>query len=164
VKREGQPIALALIDIDHFKRYNDNYGHQAGDLTLTAVAKILREAARRPLDFVARFGGEEFVLLLPGATKDAAEEITNNLRQAVQALNIPHKASPTGTNVTISAGVAHLYPHETGHSIQGFVQLADQALYDAKRLGRNSVYVSGPRQDISTKTGMFELADLSELA
>jgi diguanylate cyclase (GGDEF)-like protein len=162
-KREEQPVALALIDIDHFKAYNDNYGHQAGDLALNAVAKVLRKAARRPLDFVARFGGEEFVLLLPGSTIEAAEEITNSLRRAVQALDLPHEASPTGTNVTISAGVAHLYPHETSHSIEGLVQLADQALYDAKRRGRNRVIVSGAQQDMSTKTGLFRQPDVPEL-
>ncbi len=156
-KREAQPVALALIDIDHFKAYNDKYGHQAGDRCLTAIAEVLGSAARRPLDLAARFGGEEFVLLLPGLSAQDAEQITNDLRQKVEALRIRHETSPTRTDVTVSAGLAHLYPHESAHSIQGFVQLADQALYEAKQRGRNRVSVSGVGEDKDTQTGLFQL-------
>ena len=163
-KREAQPIALALIDIDHFKAYNDHYGHQAGDRCLIAVAQVLGKAARRHLDLVARFGGEEFVLLLPRSTLEGAEQITNDLRRQVQALNVHHEASPTATNITISAGLAHLYPHETSHSIQGFIQLADQALYEAKQRGRNRVSVSGVQHDKNTETGLFQNAKALKVA
>jgi diguanylate cyclase (GGDEF)-like protein len=156
-KRESQPIALALIDIDHFKAYNDNYGHQAGDQSLIAVAQILEKTMRRPLDLAARFGGEEFVALLTGSSAQDAEWIINSMRLEVQAQKIPHETSPTAAMITISAGLAHLYPSRTDHSLQGFIQLADQALYQAKNNGRNRVYLSGDQDDIDTKTGFFQL-------
>lgn len=156
-KRESLPIALALIDIDHFKSYNDNYGHQAGDKSLIAVARVIERAVRRPLDFTARYGGEEFVALFVGATSQDAERIINTVRLAVQALKIRHEGSPTTDFVTISAGLACVYPNTTTHSIQGFMQLADQALYQAKQDGRNRVYLSSQQEDMDTKTGLFKL-------
>ena len=163
-KREQQPLALALVDIDHFKAYNDHYGHQAGDRCLITVAGVVGEAARRPLDFAARFGGEEFVLLLPGPTLEDAEKITDKLRREVVLLNIPHQTSPTAKHVTISAGLAHLYPHKTNHSIQGFIQLADQAMYEAKQRGRNRVSVAGVQQDKSMQTGLFNSSQAANSA
>jgi len=156
-KRESQPIALALIDIDHFKAYNDTYGHQAGDRNLVAVAQTLEKAVHRPLDFTARYGGEEFVALLVGSTAQDAERIINDLRLQIQALDIPNKTSSTANTVTVSAGVAHLYPHNTSHSIEGFIQLADEALYKAKNNGRNRVILSGDLEDKSMKTGFFRI-------
>ena len=154
-RREGQPLALAMIDIDHFKAFNDHYGHQAGDRCLAAVADIVGKGARRPLDFTARFGGEEFVLVLPGPSIEAAEKITDYLRRQIVLLNIPHETSPTAPYVTVSAGLAHVDPQSTSRSIDGLIQLADQALYDAKQRGRNRVIVSGMREDLSTQTGFF---------
>jgi diguanylate cyclase (GGDEF)-like protein len=156
-KRESQPITVALIDIDHFKAYNDNYGHQAGDLTLIAIAQTLGKVIHRPLDFTARFGGEEFVVLLSGTTALDAEQIINTLRLQVQNLNIRNEASPTATMITISAGLVCLYPHSTNHSIKGFIQLADQALYQAKNNGRNRVCIAGNQDDFQTKTGFFQI-------
>jgi diguanylate cyclase (GGDEF)-like protein len=155
-KREGEPLALALIDIDHFKAYNDHYGHQAGDRCLVAVAEVVGQAARRPLDLAARFGGEEFVLLLPGPSLENAEKITENLRRQIVALNLPHQASPTAKHVTVSAGLVHIYPQKSDRSIQGFIQLADQAMYEAKQRGRNRVSIAGVEQDESMLTGLFE--------
>ncbi|MCP3999368.1 MAG: GGDEF domain-containing protein [Gammaproteobacteria bacterium] len=155
-KREKKPLALALIDIDHFKDYNDHYGHQAGDRCLINVAEVVGKAARRPLDFAARFGGEEFMLLLPGLNLEEAEKIIGQLRREIEHLNILHQTSPTANQLTISAGLTHLYPHETSRSIQGFIQLADETLYEAKQRGRNRVSVSGIHQNESLQTGLFK--------
>ena len=153
-KREGKPIAIAMLDIDCFKAYNDLYGHQAGDRCLVSVARAISEAARRPLDFVARYGGEEFVILLPGATAEYAESLVERLREKVQGLAISHRGSSAAPSVTISAGVAHLHPHEGNRSMHGFVQLADEALYEAKERGRNRVVVAHGRHS-TIETGVF---------
>jgi diguanylate cyclase (GGDEF)-like protein len=156
-KREKQPLALALIDIDHFKAYNDHKGHQAGDRCLAAVAEVIGKAARRPLDLAARFGGEEFVLVLFGTSLEDAEKITDNLRRQIIFLNLPHPASPTAAHVTVSAGLVHLYPHSTTRSIEGAIQLADEAVYAAKHRGRNRVSVAGIEADKNMQTGVFRM-------
>jgi diguanylate cyclase (GGDEF)-like protein len=153
-KREGKQIALAMLDIDCFKAYNDLYGHQAGDRCLVSVARTIAEAARRPLDFVARYGGEEFVILLPGATPEYAESLVERLRAKVQGLAISHRGSSAAPSVTVSAGIAHIYPHEGHRSMHGFVQLADEALYEAKERGRNRVVMSHGGQS-TIETGVF---------
>jgi len=93
-RRSGDPLALLLIDVDHFKRYNDRYGHQMGDECLVRVAQALRTACRRPADVVARYGGEEFMLLLPQTPRFGAECVAAAALAAVQSLDIPHDASP----------------------------------------------------------------------
>ena len=136
--RSGKPVALALFDVDHFKAYNDTYGHQAGDRCLVQVAGALGNAARRPGDVVARYGGEEFVVLLPGADLAAAAAYTENLRGRVEALALAHESSSAASHVTVSAGVAASVPTAQTQAAT-LVAAADAALYAAKREGRNRV-------------------------
>ena len=133
--RAGLPLAQVMIDIDHFKAFNDAFGHQAGDDCLRRVAEALAGGLRRAGDVVARYGGEEFVVLLPSAPAQEAVAIAENLRGRVQALGIPHVAPGPGSVVTVSAGVAALVPGEGPP--EGLTAAADAALYEAKRLGRN---------------------------
>ncbi len=141
-QRDRQMVAVIMIDIDYFKAYNDRYGHQAGDDCLRRVASALREAARRrPLDFVARYGGEELVAVLYGADRAYAESIARSLLTAVRELRIPHDGSQTQPHVTISVGVVAADAYRMA-SHDAAVQLADQALYAAKHQGRDR-YVAG---------------------
>jgi len=136
--RSGEPVALALLDVDHFKGYNDGYGHQAGDACLQRVAGALADAVRRPADLVARYGGEEFVVLLPGLGLDEAFAFVDTLRSRVEAEGIAHAFSSAGPRVTVSAGVASARPRDGGPSAV-LVAATDAALYEAKRGGRNRV-------------------------
>lgn len=132
-----QPIALLMIDIDHFKLLNDHYGHIGGDNCLRTLGKVFAGAVRARSDMAARYGGEEFALLLPGANLDAATKIAERLRRAVEALSIPHAAAPA-RHVTISIGAASLCP-QVGLLAQTLIEAADASLYEAKRRGRNAV-------------------------
>jgi len=138
--RDRRPIALLLIDVDHFKAYNDRYGHQAGDHALRRVAQVVQGFARRPLDIAARYGGEEFVIALFDLGSDYVREIADELRNAIHGLSILHEDSPTALYVTASVGVSIVVPRQD-RSPEGAVQLADEALYSAKRSGRNSCSV-----------------------
>lgn len=155
-QREEKPVALMLIDIDHFKAYNDGYGHQQGDDTLIAVARIIASAERRPLDFAARYGGEEFVLTLYDIDDDAARTIAESLRDRIELLQTPHAGSQTSKFLTVSIGVAIIRP-DTHRSIAGAVQMADEALYEAKAAGRNRV-VAKETGSANLKTGEFRIA------
>jgi diguanylate cyclase (GGDEF)-like protein len=135
--RDRRALALLLIDVDHFKPYNDRYGHQAGDRALRRVAQVVQRFARRPLDIAARYGGEEFLLALYDLGAEQVREIAEELRESVQALGIEHVDSPAGV-VTASIGVSIVGPRQGG-SLEGAVQLADEALYAAKRGGRNGI-------------------------
>lgn len=143
-RRSGSPLALIMIDIDHFKHYNDHYGHQTGDACLQAVATRLREHLSRSHDLVARYGGEEFVCLLPECDLASAHAMAEELRIAVAGLNIPHETSPAARMVTISQGVASAIPDEASDA-DSLLQSADTALYAAKSSGRNRVCDAGPR-------------------
>ncbi|MFZ5723495.1 MAG: diguanylate cyclase [Pseudomonadota bacterium] len=132
-RREKRPITFALIDIDHFKAYNDSYGHDGGDATLVAVSRILAGHARRPLDLYARLGGEEFLIVWYDVDATRALELAEELCTAVVASALPHCGAPRGI-VTISAGVATGNPPE---SFDALYRQADQALYAAKNGGRN---------------------------
>jgi diguanylate cyclase (GGDEF)-like protein len=134
-------IGVVMIDIDHFKRYNDHYGHVSGDSCLCAVATALQATVRQGVDFAARYGGEEFILVLPDADAAAAVRAAERAHAAVLALREPHAASDLGY-VTISVGVAALMPT---HEIDAgqLIELADAALYDAKQQGRNRVTLAG---------------------
>lgn len=136
-RREGMPLSVAMIDVDHFKSYNDRYGHPAGDACLRTVAATLQVGARRAGDLVARYGGEEFSLVLPHTDSAAARQMAEAVRQAIEALVIPHEQSPAG-RVTISIGVATL-ADGSDYGVEGLLRAADQALYRAKRAGRNQV-------------------------
>lgn len=151
--RDRRSLALLLIDVDHFKAYNDRYGHQAGDQALRRVAQVVQGFARRPLDIAARYGGEEFVLALFDLSAESVRELAEKLRTAIHALNITHEDSPTAGFVTASIGVAIVGPR-VGRSPEGAVQLADEALYGAKRSGRNYVCVVDCDQ-VQFSTGEF---------
>jgi diguanylate cyclase (GGDEF)-like protein len=133
-------LAIVMLDIDHFKRYNDLYGHPAGDECLRRIAGALRDSLRQSGDMVARFGGEEFVVVLPGNDLQAAGLVAERLRLAVQKLAIPHAGSPALGLVTLSAGIAASTSGGPG-DIQAILAAADAALYRAKSAGRNRVEV-----------------------
>jgi diguanylate cyclase (GGDEF)-like protein len=130
-----------MVDVDTFKKYNDHYGHVEGDECLRRVAAALRASVQRPEDFVARYGGEEMVLLLPHTDVLGATMVAEAARMAVAAMDIPHAAVVAG-KVTISLGVAAAVPGPQDTE-QQLLKAADAALYEAKRQGRNQVAVSG---------------------
>lgn len=134
--RDATPLALILVDIDHFKRYNDHYGHVAGDECLKQVAVAMRSSLHRAGDFVARYGGEEFAVILPATSTKQAVEIAEKIRLAVSALAIAHIDNSVSATVSISLGVASTVPDRAGEGIS-LVQTADRALYLAKDGGRN---------------------------
>ncbi len=134
---ERRAVTVIMIDVDHFKLYNDNYGHQAGDDCLRKVASAVRSAVQmRPGDFVARYGGEEIIAVLCDRSTTDAKEIAQRIVQEVAELDIPHASSMNGTCVSVSVGAATQLPPVTS-SYDAIVRLADGALYTAKRQGRN---------------------------
>lgn len=135
--RSGQPLALAMLDVDFFKKYNDHYGHQSGDECLRAVARVLQQHVHRAGDFIARYGGEEFVLLSVSTDGAHARQLVEAIRAALEKLALPHKMSPFGC-VTISVGVAAVIPNEQQRT-ETLIKMADEALYAAKQQGRNRV-------------------------
>jgi len=152
-RRAGDPVALLMIDVDHFKLYNDRYGHPQGDVCLRNVAHALASASLRPADLLARYGGEEFVMLLPHTARRGAEHIAHRILDAVEALGITHETSPTARTVTVSVGIAcydeasacwmnpSANPRQAGGqhascSAADLLQTVDIALYAAKRAGR----------------------------
>lgn len=139
--RTGKPLALLMADVDYFKRYNDNYGHQQGDECLKAVAAGLREAALRKADLVARYGGEEFALVLPDTPAVSALLVAGRLLEGVRSLRLPHEHSPVSGHVTISLGVCAAVPRD-GSSPGELIRVADRALYDAKAKGRNQAVLA----------------------
>jgi diguanylate cyclase (GGDEF)-like protein len=139
-RRDGSPLTVMLIDIDHFKAYNDLYGHQAGDDALKQVARVIAGSVQRPLDMAARYGGEEFALVLYGPATDYVTDLPDLLRQDVLQLGITHDGAPESARLTISVGVAVVNP-DNGRSIAGAIQMADEALYQAKEEGRNRVVI-----------------------
>ncbi len=139
-RRERQPLALIILDIDHFKAFNDFYGHQAGDDCLCKVASSLRKNVRRAGDLVARYGGEEFLAVLPNTDERGAREVAEAMRRSVMHLNLRHEGSPDTRQVTVSAGVAATVPGEgVAAGVADLVASADRALYRAKHGGRNAV-------------------------
>jgi diguanylate cyclase (GGDEF)-like protein len=136
--RTDAPLSLLLLDLDHFKRYNDIYGHQCGDDCLRQVAQTLTCALRRPTDLLARYGGEEFAVILADTDARGAAVVAGTLRSRVEALEIVHADSSLREQVTISIGVATARA-QPGSSSQSLLRAADQALYEAKRHGRNRV-------------------------
>lgn len=134
--RERQPLALIMIDIDNFKMFNDTYGHLAGDQCLKSVADVIKEVAKRPGDYVARFGGEEFVALLSNTTEKGASIVAEEIRVKIENLGIRQEGLETV--VTISLGVAAMIPDKNTHPDE-LINYADQSLYQAKRDGRNTV-------------------------
>ena len=137
--RNMTPLSLILMDIDHFKQYNDNYGHANGDKCLTKVADGLKNAINRPSDFLGRYGGEEFVVILPDTELKGALHVAENLRQAVVDLNIPHQYSPIAPFLSLSVGVASFQPMGTPKMATDLIETADNMLYKSKENGRNQV-------------------------
>lgn len=151
-RRHGGALSVLMVDVDHFKLYNDRYGHPAGDACLRAVAQALAEVCRRPGDVVARYGGEEFALLLPQTPRAGAQHVALDALRAIEALAIPHGASPTCRHVTVSIGVgcydessscwlapsadSRFGSEEDAPRVGHLVAVADAALYAAKRAGR----------------------------
>ncbi len=158
--REQIPIAVAMIDIDHFKEYNDLYGHPAGDQCLKAIAPIIEDSSQRPLDFAARYGGEEFVLLLPGCNTRRAKDIIDDLRRNVIASVIEHAGSTTSALLTVSAGVSSLMPRNGIDDRHELIRLADDALYKAKSDGRNRVAAAEESLADSRLAKVIRLADI----
>ncbi len=140
-RRSHTPLTLLMIDVDHFKRYNDHYGHQGGDLCLKSVASAIKQELGRPHDIVARYGGEEFACLLPECDQIAGKDKAEALCRAVVDLGIPHAgSSATPPVLTLSIGVAAAYPQDDSGAA-ALVTAADVALYQAKANGRNRVCV-----------------------
>lgn len=137
-KRLFMPLSLIMIDIDNFKAFNDNYGHQAGDDCIKHIAEALSTCSRRSTDTVARYGGEEFGIILPYMDRESAAEFAENIRKSVEQLAIPHKYSSVSQYVTISLGVYTLIPSGSS-SVDKFIKIADKALYDAKKQRNNTV-------------------------
>jgi len=135
-RREQQPLSLVMLDVDHFKKFNDNYGHQAGDDCLVQVANALQLPLRRPVDTAARYGGEEFITILPNTPGEGALVVAEKMRQAIAALNIPHEHSSAANHVTVSLGVATTMPTKD-KNMEALIKSVDTALYEAKEAGRN---------------------------
>lgn len=153
--RASAPVALLMIDIDHFKAFNDHGGHQAGDACLVQVAGVLNRASRRPLDLTARYGGEEFAILLYDIRRDRVEELCRELHASLATLAIRHPAFNDGQHVTFSIGAACVEP-QPGRRVAGLIQLADEALYTAKERGRNRTVVMD-REYETLNTGAFRV-------
>lgn len=134
--RNRRPVSLILLDVDHFKLYNDNYGHVRGDQCLIRVAKLIDQSIRKPPDMVARYGGEEFVVILPETDLIGATIVATTISDNLARLAIAHDYSPLSKRVTISQGVVSTIPLQ-GTSLKAFVNAADKALYQAKNNGRN---------------------------
>jgi diguanylate cyclase (GGDEF)-like protein len=134
-RRTGQSMALLMVDVDHFKRYNDHYGHQAGDVCLQRVAAQLTRFCQRPGDIVARYGGEEFVLMLPDTDRAGAMHVAQSLLASMQELGLAHAASDVASFVTVSIGVASTEALDSPLP-ERLLQAADRALYVAKNSGR----------------------------
>jgi diguanylate cyclase (GGDEF)-like protein/PAS domain S-box-containing protein len=153
MKREKGVLSLILCDIDFFKLYNDNYGHQEGDKCLHAVAQAINATIRRPADLAARYGGEEFVAILPNTHIEGALHLAEKVRQRVQELNIPHAYSKVAPNVSLSLGVSGVIPDQNMLPKE-LINAADVALYEAKKQGRNRAILN---------SGSFHIAGAAEL-
>lgn len=141
-RRERKPISMLMLDIDHFKPFNDHYGHLAGDDCLRRIARLLVSAGRRPRDLVARYGGEEFVLVLPDTDSEAAQQVAERVQALIAAENIAHVAAGEDSVVTASIGVTTLMPTAVGNSDE-LIARADRQLYLAKTGGRHRIMLDG---------------------
>jgi diguanylate cyclase (GGDEF)-like protein len=136
--RLGMPISLAILDLDHFKLLNDTYGHQEGDECLKLVARVLKKFGKRPGDYCARFGGEEFAMVFSDTSLDVSKILVKKLLNDIRLLNIPNEKSPTLPILTVSIGLATLHPNKNT-SNSDLIKKADEALYSAKANGRNRI-------------------------
>ncbi|MEM9486365.1 MAG: diguanylate cyclase [Cyanobacteria bacterium P01_F01_bin.116] len=136
LQQVGQPLSVILFDVDYFKRYNDYYGHLAGDRCLWKIARAVKESLQGESNFVARYGGEEFAVVLPNVDESGAVAIAQTIQQAIHTLAIPHAQSDVSELVSVSLGLASIVPLPES-SWKALVDRADQALYEAKRQGRD---------------------------
>ena len=148
-QRDQLPLSLIICDVDHFKQYNDAYGHQAGDDCLRAVAKAIEATVRRPSDLVARYGGEEFAVILPNTPAAGALQVAEAIRDKVRQLYIVHEQSQTNQYVTLSSGITSCVPCRDC-SLKDLIELADQALYVAKRQGRDRTILKRPEAHVTS--------------
>jgi two-component system chemotaxis family response regulator WspR len=139
-RRDGRPLSVVMLDVDFFKRFNDRYGHQAGDECLKAIATVLGESVHRAGDLAARYGGEEFVLVLSATPAEGALHVAETVRRRVQELAIEHDCGDGVGVVTLSAGVVTVLP-DSSLELTTVIGRADEALYQANRRGRNRVEV-----------------------
>ena len=137
--RTKEPLSLILCDIDHFKVFNDNYGHVRGDDALVKTSKAIMDTLQRPSDLPARYGGEEFAVILPGTPAVGAMVVAEQLRTAMDVIAIPHAFSDVADIVTMSIGVSTYYPDHTKVSHVELLNSADRGLYRAKDKGRNRI-------------------------
>lgn len=137
-RRRMAPLSALMIDVDHFKAYNDHYGHPMGDDCLLEIANVLRDIFRRDTDIVVRLGGEEFIVVLLDIDLDEAVQLAEAMRGMLQAVGIPHATSPTAPVVTVSIGVATAQPG-TPIDVENLIACADTALYQCKAMGRNCI-------------------------
>lgn len=143
-RHANEPLSIVFIDVDHFKAYNDSYGHLHGDDALVRVAAVFQRHLRRSADLAARYGGEEFILLLPNTPQEGAKKVAQKMLQEVDQLQIPHRASPSAPHVTASFGVSTWYPSkQTTLTIDQLIHQADSAVYQAKSRGRHCVRLFG---------------------
>lgn len=138
--RSATPLGLVMLDIDHFKLYNDHYGHAVGDRALKQVAGTLAQQIRRPPDIVARYGGEEFVCVLPDTDLEGVDTVCNSLLNAINELAIPHQTSPIADTITVSIGATSTTPQQ-GDGAEALISRADTLLYESKVAGRNRLTV-----------------------
>jgi diguanylate cyclase len=138
-KRQGYPLSLIMLDVDHFKRFNDRYGHLAGDECLQDVAGVIKRALKRPADTAARYGGEEFTVLLPDTDMPGAIQVAQEILQAIVGLGIAHSDNPCAV-VTASAGVSTALATSQEMTPAGMIKAADACLYYAKHSGRNRIH------------------------
>jgi len=143
LSREQGLLSLIFVDIDYFKRYNDTYGHLAGDKCLKQVAQTISQTLCRPTDLVARYGGEEFVVLLPGTTLAGANQVAEAIKAAMKKLDLAHSSSPLGEKMTLSLGISCLDPGQHSSPMM-LIRLADKALYLAKESGRDRICTLTP--------------------
>jgi diguanylate cyclase (GGDEF)-like protein/PAS domain S-box-containing protein len=142
--RDGKPLSLLMIDVDHFKKFNDRYGHPAGDACLRSIAEILAAEARRPGDLAIRYGGEEFALLLPSTEAAGCELVGERIRAELRKLCVTHALNPPSKRVTVSLGGATSWPTaERSIESSSLINAADRALYAAKKGGRDRLVMSG---------------------
>ena len=140
-KRSASIMSLLIIDVDHFKEFNDHYGHSEGDTALLRIANVIKEKLKRPGDQAYRYGGEEFVVILPDTGYNGAIEVGEKLRDSIEQLNIPHEFSQTAKVITACVGVACVAPTDEDDP-KDFFNLADKELYRAKQSGRNRVCIN----------------------
>jgi diguanylate cyclase (GGDEF)-like protein len=151
-RRAGVPLGLLLLDVDHFKKFNDRYGHQAGDDCLRLVATAIDSAVRRDSDSVARYGGEEFAVICSGTDLPGVERLADDIRRAIHTCAVPHEMSDVGDVVTISIGGASLDPN-SDLSLDDLVGIADKALYTAKQGGRDRFAAATEEEAVRRDTG-----------